>query len=99
MKKELQSIQNKCLKIILNQSIQTSSKLIHSTLKCVKLDKRFSTLASYFLVKAKENNPSILTVFENHNKKRANYSKSRHSILDRINTITLTPQLSTTQYY
>ena len=99
MKKELQSIQNKCFKIILNQPIQTSSKLIHTTLKCVKLDKRFSTLTCNFLAKAKLNNPSILSVFENHNKKKAKYSQSKRSILDRINTITLTPQLSTTQFY
>jgi hypothetical protein len=99
MKKELQSIQNKCLKIILNQPIQTSSKLIHKTLKCEKLDKRFSNLTCSFLAKAKANNPSILSVFQNHEKKRAKYSKSKRSILDRINTITLTPQLSTTQYF
>ena len=99
IKKEIQSIQNKCLKIILNQPIQTSSKLTHTTLKCVKLDKRFSTLTCNFLTKAKTNNPSILAIFENHNMKRAKYSKSKRSILDRINTITLTPQLSTTQFY
>jgi hypothetical protein len=98
MKKELQSIQKQCLKVILNQPIQTSSRFVHKTLKCEKLEKKFSLLTCNFLIKAKENNPSIISVFVNHNRKIARFSKSNRSILDRINTITLTPQLSTTQF-
>ncbi len=36
IKKELQSIQNKCLKIILHLPNHTSSKFVHQTLKCEK---------------------------------------------------------------
>jgi hypothetical protein len=98
IKKEIQSIQNKCLKIIMNVSTQTSSKYVHNTLKCEKLDKRLSILTCNFLIKAKINNPTIKIVFELHEKNNARVTRSKRSILQRINAITLTPQLSTTQY-
>ncbi len=99
IKKEIQSIQNKCLKIILNLPSHTSSKLTHQTMKCEKLDKRFSILTCNFLTNARENNPSFKQIFEDHINKDVIFTKSKRSILDRINTITLTPQLSTTQYF
>ncbi len=99
VKKELQSLQNKCLKIILNVPIQTSSKVIHQTLKCEKLDKRLAQLTCNFLAKAKINNSTIKPVFDLHNENQAVVTKSKRSILQRINTLTLIPQLSTTQYF
>jgi hypothetical protein len=94
-----QSIQNKCLKIILNQPSHTSSKMIHQTLKCEKLEKRFSILTCNFLTNARIHNPSFNDIFDDHLNKDVNCTKSKRSILDRINTLTLTPQLSTTQYF
>ena len=99
IKNEIQTIQNKCLKIILKQPTHTSSKMIHQTLKCEKLDKRFSILTCNFLTNARINNPSFKQIFEDHLSKDVNCTKSKRSILDRINSITLTPQLSTTQYF
>ena len=96
IKKEIQSIQNKCLKIILNLPMQASSKLIHKALNCTKLDKRLASLSCNFLVNAKNNNSSIKKIVEDHTLKSLRYQKSKRSVLDRINTITLTPQLSTT---
>jgi exonuclease III len=99
IKNELQTIQNKCFKIILNLPIQTSSKLTHQTFKCEKLDKRISILTCNFLVKAKSNNTTFNPIFEAHYSKNIRCTKSKRSVLDRINTITLTPQLSTTQFF
>jgi hypothetical protein len=65
IKKEIQSIQNKCLKIILNVPTQTSSKYVYNTLKCEKLDKRLSILTYNFLNKAKMNNKFILKIYQN----------------------------------
>ncbi len=61
IKKELQSIQNKCFKIILNLPTHSSSKFAHQTLKCEKLDKRLATLTCNFLNKSKQYNPMILS--------------------------------------
>ncbi len=99
IKNELQTIQNKCFKIILNLPIQTSSKLTHQTFKCEKLDKRISILTCNFLVKAKLNNNTFNQIFEAHYNKNIRCIKSKRSVLDRINTLTLTPQLSTTQFF
>jgi hypothetical protein len=99
IKNELQTIQNKCFKILLNLPNQTSSRLTHQTFKCEKLDKRISILACNFLVKARANNQTFIPIFETHFNKNISCSKSKRSVLDRINTLTLTPQLSTTQFF
>jgi hypothetical protein len=98
IKKELQSIQNKCLKIILNLPNHTSSKFAHQTLKCEKLDKRLSALTCNFLNKSKQHNPTIQPIIDLFNQSTIRVPKSKRSILARINSLTLTPQLSTTQY-
>ncbi len=76
IKNEIQSIQNKCLKIILNLPVQTSSKMIHQALKCEKLDKRFSSLTCNFLTNARINNPSFKKIFEEHLYKEITCTKS-----------------------
>ncbi len=76
IKNEIQSIQNKCLKIILNQLSHTSSKMIHQTLKCEKLDKRFSILTHNFLTNARIHNPSFNDIFDDHLNKDVNCTKS-----------------------
>jgi hypothetical protein len=98
IKKELQSIQNKCLKIILNLPNHTSSKFAHQTLKCEKLDKRLSALTCDFLNKSKQHNPTLQPIIDLFNQSTIRVPKSKRSILARINSLTLTPQLSTTQY-
>ncbi len=98
IKKELQIIQNKCLKIILNLPNHTSSKFAHQTLKCEKLDKRLASLSCNFLNKSKQHNPTIKPIIDLFNQCTIRVPKSKRSILARINSLTLTPQLSTTQY-
>jgi hypothetical protein len=95
-RKELQIIQNTCLKIITRQPRRTQTKLIHTTLKVEKLDKRLSTMTCNYLAKAKLQNDSIKEIVEAH--KHSNYKGIKRSILDKINLATLTPLLSTTQF-
>jgi hypothetical protein len=80
IKKELQSIQNKCLKIILNLPNHTSSKFVHQTLKFEKLDKRLATLTCNFLIKAKQNNPTIQPIIDLFNRSMIRVPKSKRSI-------------------
>jgi hypothetical protein len=98
IKKKLQSIQNKYLKIRLDFPNHTSSKFVHQTLKFEKLDKRLAILTRNFLNKAKQNNPSIQPIIDLFNRSTIRVPKWKRSILARIDSLTLTPRLSTTQY-
>ena len=58
-RKELQVIQNRCLKIILNLPIRTNTLLIHNYLHIDLLDKRVKSLVSNYLIKAAFHNKTI----------------------------------------
>jgi hypothetical protein len=84
IKKDLQLIQNKCLKIILNQPRTTSTTLIHDTLKVQKLESRLYCMTSNFLKKAMIDNTSIANIGQIHDAKNNTIKKSKQSILDQI---------------
>jgi exonuclease III len=98
IKNQLQVIQNKCLKTITNLHMRTSSRLIHQTLGIQKLDLRIANLCCNYIAKAKNNNKTVKYIIDSHEDKPINRSKSKRSILDRLNMTTVTPNLSTTQF-
>jgi len=91
IKNEIQVIQNKCLKTIMNLPLCTSTKLIHQTLKIDKINNRLGLLTCNYITKAKENNKAIIQIVNDHTIKPINYKRLKRSILDRINMQTLTP--------
>jgi hypothetical protein len=99
IKSELQTLQNKCLKIILELPQTTSTELIHSHLRISSIYKRITNLTCDYLAKSKQNNQTIRTIIENHNNIPRPRSKKHRSILDRFNVNTLTPILTTNIFY
>ena len=63
-KSNLQTIQNKCLKIILNVPRNTNTEFIHSSLKIDKLEDRLKVLTTNYLKKAFTSNSSINSLIE-----------------------------------
>ena len=83
-KKEIQLIQNKCLKIILNLPTRTSTDLIHNTLKIEKIHIRIANMVSNYLTSASIYNETIEEFINVHRSKNIPVKKSKRSILDRM---------------
>jgi hypothetical protein len=98
IKKELQTIQNTCLKIITGQPRRTSTLLVHKTLKIEKIDKRLAMMSCNYLAKSKQYNDTVSNILNEHANKIIIPKRLKRSILDRINLTTLMPILSTTQF-
>lgn len=94
-KKEIQLIQNKCLKIILNLPTRTSTDLIHNTLKIEKIHIRIANMVSNYLTSASIYNETIEEFINVHRSKNIPVKKSKRSILDRMYIETLKPIIST----
>ena len=98
IKNEIQVIQNKCLKTLLNAPLQTNTKLLHDTLKINFIEQRLANLTCNYIYKAKRSNPTVTEIIDYHNIKPINEKRSTRSILDRINMQTLQPIFTTVQF-
>ena len=98
IKNEIQVIQNKCLKTLLNAPLQTNTKLLHDTLKINFVEQRLANLTCNYIYKAKRSNPTVTEIIDYHNIKPINEKRSTRSILDRINMQTLQPIFTTVQF-
>ena len=82
IKADLQILQNKCLKSILNVPIQTSTDLIHKNLKVEKLEQRISKLCSNYIKNSLTFNISISTMVDQFNSRHKIY---KNTVLEQIN--------------
>ena len=87
-KSNLQTIQNKCLKIILNVPRNTNTELLHSSLKIDKLERRLKALTTNYLNKAFTSNNSIKSLIKRYqpaDNQPNSDSRNKKSILNIIN--------------
>ena len=63
--RNLQTLQNKCLKIILGLPTRSNTKFIHQALDIEILDKRLKRLTSNYLREASSSNQSVKDTIEN----------------------------------
>ena len=81
-KTDLQVIQNKCLRCILNLPTRSNTYSIHNALKMDKLDARISNLCTKYLKNAIITNDSIRKILENSFSRINNYN---NTVLSQIN--------------
>ena len=80
--RNLQTLQNKCLKIILGLPTRSNTKFIHQALDIEMLDKRLKWLTSNYLREASSSNQSVKDTIEN---TQSISSIDIISILDKVN--------------